>query len=143
MRNIYFVFVLIAAFSLMACTKEAVRMDLANACVGENDGKYVTTSGYLDPSLSIYCSNTGGGPVRCGLDVVAKKGDKRVMGADIEKGNGADEIEELSSGYKDSDVKVHDNSGAIVNLAEKVTLTGKISVVPGSTCFMKVDKIEK
>ena len=143
MKNIYFVGILVAAFSFTACTPEAVRVELANACVGENDGRYVTTSGYLDPSLSIYCSNTGGGPVRCSLDVVAKKGDKRVMGADIQKGSSADEIEELPSGYKDSDVKVHDNSGAIINLSDKITLTGKISVVPGSTCFMKVDKIEK
>jgi hypothetical protein len=142
-KNIYFVGILMAAFSFSACTPQAVRVDLANACVGENDGKYITTSGYLDPSLSIYCSNTGGGPVRCGLDVIEKKGDKRVMGADIERGSGANEIEQLTSGYKDSDVKVHDNSGAIINLADKVTITGKLSVVPGSTCFMKVDKIER
>lgn len=143
MKNIYFVAVLVVAFSFTACTHEAVRFDLANACVGENDGRYVTTSGYLDPSVSIFCSNIGGGPVRCGLDLIAKKGDKRVMGADIQKGSSGDEIEELPSGYKDSDVKIHDNSGAIINLADKVTITGKLSVVPGSTCFMTVDKIEK
>ena len=67
-----------------------------------------------------------------------------MFGADIEEGNGADEIEKLASGYKREDIKIHDDKRALVSFSDKVKLTGQMSIVPdGSVCFMTVDKIER
>ena len=83
-------------------------------------------------------------PLQCGIDVVSVAGGTRVFGADIEQGNGADQIEKAPSSYKREDIKIHDNSGAVINLTDKVKLTGQMSIAPdGSVCFMTVDKIEK
>jgi len=142
MKRTLFV-ILISAF-LSACAKNAVSVDIANVCAADNEKKYVSTSGFLDDRGSIFCSNIGGGPVRCMMDVAAKAGDKKVLAADIEQGSSSSEIEKLESSYKRDDIKVHDNSGAVIKLTDKVTLTGQMSIAPdGSVCFMTVDKIEK
>jgi hypothetical protein len=66
------------------------------------------------------------------------------MGADIEVGRSANTVEELAKNYKREDIKIRDHQGNVINLAEKVKLTGKLTVVPGSErCFMTVTKIEK
>ena len=129
---------------LAGCKKDAVSVEISKVCVADNEKKYIVTSGFLDDRGSIFCSNIGGGPVRCGLDVVANPGGTRVFSADIEEGSGSDEIEKLPSGYKSEDIKVHDNGGKVISLSDKVTLTGEMSITPdGSVCFMTVDKIEK
>jgi len=134
---------LLGGLLLAGCKKDAVRVELTNICSPENEKKYVTTSGYLDASGSVYCSNTGG-RMDCSLDLVANPGGKRVFGAEIEEGSGSSEIEKLPSGYKKEDVKIHYDNGGLVNLSDKVTLTGQMSIAPdGSVCFMEVDKIEK
>lgn len=128
---------------LTACSKPpAVSVDIASACVGENDGKYLSTVGFLDDRGSIFCSNTGG-RMDCSLNFVAAPGGERVFGAEIEQGSGASEIEKFGSSYKSDDLKIHDSTGALIKLTDKIRVTGKLSVVPGSTCFMEIDKIEK
>jgi len=143
LRKLIAVSILFAGLFLAGCKKDAVRAELSNICSPDNEKKYVVTSGYLDPGGAVFCSNTGG-RMDCGLDVIANPGGKRVFGADIEQGSGASEIEKLPSGYKKEDIKIHDNNGGAINLSEKVTLTGQMSIAPdGSVCFMEVDKIEK
>lgn len=143
--KIIFAFVMGMFFLFTACTKEAVPVELSTICSPDNEKKYVVTSGFLDDGGSTFCSNIGGGRLDCSLDVTAAGGDKkRVFGAEIEQGSGANQIEKLPSGYKREDIKIHDNSGALINLSDKVKLTGQMSIAPdGSVCFMEVDKIEK
>jgi len=144
LRKVFAVSMLLGGLLLAGCKKEAVRVELSNVCSPDNEKKYLTTSGYLDPGSSVFCSNIGGGRMDCGLDVVASPGSKRVFGADIEEGSGSSEIEKLPSGYKKEDIKIHYDNGGLVNLSDKVTLTGQMSIAPdGSVCFMEVDKIEK
>ncbi len=127
---------------MAGCSKPAVEFELSKACVADNDGKYISTTGFLDDKGSIYCSNTGG-RMDCSLDFIAAPGGERVFGAEIEQGSGSSEIEKFESGYKRDDLKIHDASGGLVKFSDKVRVTGKLSVVPGSTCFMEIDKIEK
>jgi hypothetical protein len=137
-------FVTFSVMAVAACKPKPVPIDASSVCAVENEKKYVVTSGYLDDRGSIFCSNIGGGSVKCGMDVVATPNDKRIFGADILQGSGADQIEKLQSGYKSDDIKVHDDSGAAIKLSDKVTLTGQMSIAPdGSVCFMTVDKIER
>jgi hypothetical protein len=141
MKMIAFIFVLIA-FTVSCKPRDAVTVDLANACAAENEKKYLSTSAFLKPGVSIYCSNRGG-RMDCSLDAVAAPDGQRVFGADIEEGSGANQIEKITGSYKREDLKIHDNAGGVINLADKFELTGEMNVVPGSVCFMEVDKIEK
>ena len=137
--------ILITAFFLVGCAaKEATPVDISKICAADNEKKYVVTSGFLDDKGSIFCSNIGGGRLDCKLDVTAAPGAAKAFGADVEQGNGSNQIEKLPGGYKREDIKIHDNAGNIINLSDKVKLTGQMSILPdGSVCFMEVDKIEK
>ena len=141
MKKGLLVLIVLAAGS--ACTKQAVPVDLATVCAADNEKKYISTSGYLDDKGGVFCSNTGG-RMDCGFAVLAEPGGDKKFSADIEEGSGADQVEKLQSGYKTEDIKIHDDTAAIIKLSDKVKLTGRMSIVPdGSVCFMKVDKIER
>jgi hypothetical protein len=129
----------------VACNQTGTPVEYAKACTAENDKKYIEVSGFLNPRTSIYCSNTGGGPVRCGVDLLeAPDSQKYNLSADIELGKTANNIEEVKSSYKKEDIKIHDNSGNFINLADKVKITGKLNTVPGSDrCYLTVSKIER
>jgi hypothetical protein len=136
--------ILVAVIAIGCSKPPAVEVELSKVCAADNEKKYIAASGYLDDRGSIFCSNIGGGPVRCGMDVVSSPGATKVFSADLEQGSGADEIEKLASGYKKDDIKVHDDKSAVISLSDKVKLTGQMSITPdGSVCFMTVDKIEK
>ena len=79
----------------------------------------------------------------CSLDLLPSPGGESVFGAEIEQGSGASEIEKFESGYKRDDLKIHDDEWRPHKAFGQGPLTGKMSVVPGSTCFMEIDKIEK
>ena len=66
------------------------------------------------------------------------------MSADIVQGTSANNVENLERGYKKEDIKIHDNSGNIINMADKVKLTGTMMNTPDRpSVLIKVDKIEK
>ncbi|MBV9241381.1 MAG: hypothetical protein JO314_05160 [Acidobacteria bacterium] len=133
---------LTVALLAISCAKQATPVDLANVCAADNEKKYISTVGYLNDGGSIFCSNTGG-RMDCSLDLAATAGGARVLGAEIEQGSGASEIEKFEGSYKKEDLKIHDANGGFVKIGDKVRVTGELSVVPGSTCFMEIDKIEK
>lgn len=128
-----------------ACAaKQGEQVDFASACKPESDGKYYEVAGYLSPRGSVFCSNIGSSRVECGLDFLEAPGSDKKFSAEIQQGSGANSIEKLESGYKDSDIKIHDNNGQLINLSEKVKITGKMSTTPdGKVCFLTVDTIEK
>ena len=141
MRKIVILFAIAFCF---ACTKQAVPVDIANICAADNEKKYVTTSGYLDDKGGVFCSNIGSGRMNCGFSVLSAPGGDKVFSADIEQGTGADQVEKMEKSYKKEDIKIHDDKGAVIGLADKVTLTGQMSITPDRTvCLMTVDKIER
>ncbi|HMJ08491.1 MAG TPA: hypothetical protein VK468_05775, partial [Pyrinomonadaceae bacterium] len=136
-----------AGLSIAACAgKPAETIDFANSCKIENDAKYVAITGYLNDGGSIFCSNIGGGPVTCGL-MLAETADGvkgRGLKSDIDQGSGSNQIEKFEGSYKKENLRIRDNAGQMVNIGDKVKLTGKFSVTPdASLCFMHADKIEK
>jgi hypothetical protein len=129
---------------LVACAaKQGEPMAFPTTCHVEDDGKYVAITGYLTDGGSVYCSDTGG-RMDCNLTLTEKPdGDAKIL-ASVAQGTGKSSIEDFGSSYKKSDLKIHDNSGGMVKIGDKVTLTGKFSVIPdGSSCFITVDKIDK
>lgn len=138
---------LILSFSFLvhACSNPVgVPVELTNACSMDYDKKTVEVSGFLDDKGGVFCSNIGGGNVKCGFRLLENPTGEKVMTADIEQGTSANTVEKLERGYKKEDIKIHDNSGAVINMAEKVKLTGDMMVTPDKTvCLIKVAKIEK
>ena len=130
---------------MFGCAKrEAVQIDIKDICTPDNEKKYVTTSGYLYDKGGVFCSNIGSGRMNCGFTVLANPGGDKVFSADIEQGSGADEVEKLERSYKKEDIKIRDDKREVINLSEKVKLTGEMSITPDrSVCFMTVDKIER
>ena len=145
MKNYFILAVIFVCGLAIACNQTGTPVEYSKACVAENDKKYIEVNGFLNPRTSVYCSNTGGGPVRCGVDLLENPNSQNApLSADIELGKTANNIEEIKSSYKKEDVKIHDNNGNLINLAEKVKITGKLNVVPGTDrCFITVSKIEK
>jgi hypothetical protein len=145
MKN-HLILMIIFAVCLFAagCSTAGVPVEYSKACSSENDNKYIEVGGFLNGKTSVFCSNIGGGSVKCGFSFKESPTSEKDMGADIEVGTGANTVEELPKDYKSENVKIRDNNGNVINLADKVKLTGKLSVVPGSErCFMTVKKIEK
>ena len=140
------VFVLLTT---LACgAPQGTPTDLASACNPDNEKKYLEVGGYIVAGSSVFCSNIGGGRLECGLDFSDAPDGQRKMGAEVAQASGANAIEKLPSGYKKEDIKIRDNAGNVISLNDKVRVTGKMSIGPGSggtpgVCFMTVEKIEK
>jgi hypothetical protein len=129
--------------ALMACDQPATPMEFGSVCTPENDGKAAAVTGYFFDDGHMFCSNTSG-RMECSIKFAAKPGDEKGFSAEIEQGTWANDVEKVESSYKTSDIKIHDNSGAILSLSDKVKITGKISTTPdNSVCFLTVKKIEK
>ena len=118
-------------------------VEFSKACVPENEKKIISVSGYLRPGASVFCSKHGG-RMECGFTFVETADAKKGFSADIEQGSGANTVDKLKSGYRREDVKIRDSAGNVINLAEKVRLSGKMNVTPDlKVCFLQVTRIER
>lgn len=143
MRIYLILVVAVASMIFSACEQPATPMEFGSICTPENDGKAASVSGYFYDDGHMFCSNTSG-RMECSVKFVARPGDEKGFSAEIEQGSYANDIEKVESSYKTSDIKIHDNTGAILSLADKVKITGKISTTPdNSVCFVTVRKIGK
>jgi hypothetical protein len=144
------IFLTIIAITAAGCaTKTGVPVEYSKACEVENEKKYIEVSGFLNDKGGVFCSNTGGGPVRCGFKLLENPTAEKGFSADIEQGTGSNTVEKLLSGYKKEDIKIRDDKGDILGADQKVKLVGKMNVVknPGKpeydVCYLTVTKIEK
>lgn len=143
MKGYLFLILAVVVFAAGGCSSPTgTPVEFANACNPDNEKKYVEVAGYLDARTSVFCSNIGGGPVTCGLDLKETPEGSNAVRVDVEQGTSANTIEELPRGYKKEDIKIRDNGGDVINLADKVRVTGEMNVAP-NVCFMKVTKIER
>ena len=137
--------ILLLGILFVACAaKQGEPMAFPTTCNEADDGKYVAITGYLTDGGSLYCSNIGG-RMDCDFDLTEKPGGggAKII-ASIAQGSGRSSVEDFGDSYKASDLKIHDNSGGMVKVGDKVTVTGKYSAAPGgSSCFITVDKIDK
>lgn len=142
-------FILIVAAGLGCTTKTGTPVEYSKACDAANEKKYIEVTGYLTDGKSVYCSNTGGGPVRCGFKLLEKADSEKGFTADIEQGNSANAVEKLERGYKKEDIKIRDDRGSIIGIDQKVKLVGLMNVAKNPTnsendvCYLTVTKIEK
>jgi hypothetical protein len=139
-----FTIMFLCLIAIGACaSKPAEQMAFPTTCNEADDGKYVAITGYLTDEGSLYCSNTGG-RMDCNFRLTEKPDGGAKIIASIAQGSGKSSVEDFEGSYKKSDLKIHDNSGGMVKIGDKVTVTGKYSAAPGgSSCFITVDKIDK
>ena len=134
----------IGVFLAACASKQAEQIAFPTVCKAEDDHKYYAISGYLTDGGSVFCSNIGGGRLECSFSLAEKPDGGATIGAEIAQGSGANSVEEFGSSYKKEDLKIHDSSGGLIKIGDKVKLTGDYNAVPdGSHCFLEVDKIEK
>lgn len=149
MKNYFIPIFIFACCLFAACNQTGTPVEYTRACDAANEKTYIEVSGFLDDKGGVYCSNTGGGPVRCGFKLLESPGAEKGFSADIEQGTWANNVEKLQSGYKKEDIKIHDNSGNVIDLSGKVKLVGKMNVAKNPSnpeydvCYLTVTKIEK
>lgn len=148
MKTFFAITVLCLSVCLTGCNKTGTPVEYGKACDPANDKKVIEVAGYIDDGGSLFCSNTGGGPVRCGFKLRQNAGDKQGFSIDIETGTSANTVEKPSGSYKREDLKVRDNSGNVINFADKYRVTGTMNYAKGSgssgdVCYVTVTKIEK
>lgn len=142
----YLIFALLLLIAVAAgCGRPTtgVPIEFSKACSPENEKKYVEIAGFLDSGSGVYCSNRGG-RMECSFNLTESAGDEKKISAYIEQGTSANTVEELKSGFKREDIKIRDNAGNVINLADKVKVVGEMNVTPDAkVCFINVTKIER
>lgn len=133
----------VCCFAANCANKTGVPVEFSNACAVENEKKYLEVSGFLNSGGGVYCSNRGG-RMECSFNFRETPDGEKKISAYIEQGSSANSVEELKKGFKPEDVKIRANDGSVINLADKVKVTGEMNVTPdGKVCFINVTKIEK
>jgi hypothetical protein len=148
MKTYFAVAILSMCCLVTSCNKTGTPTEFGKACDPANDKKVLEVTGYIDDGGSLFCSNIGGGPVTCGFKLKQNASDKDGIKIDIETGSSANTVEKPSGSYKREDLKIRDNSGNVINLADKFRITGTMHYAPGSgnspgVCYVTVTKIEK
>lgn len=150
MKNSLILGLIFVSAMVSACTQTTGKpMEYAKACSEENEKQYIEVVGFLDDKGSLFCSNTGGGPVRCGFKLLETPGAEKGFSADIESGSGANTADKPERGYKKEDLKVRDKDGNVLDLTQKVKLVGKMnyaksgSATSPDVCYLTVTNIEK
>lgn len=124
-----------------APAKPGVPVEFSKACTAENNNKTVEVSGYVGRGNGVSCGEMGGYS-QCLYRLNEKPADKDGIKVGIVQGDSANQAENLP--IADKDIKLHAADGSIINIADKVKLTGEMSISPdGSYCSMKVTKVEK
>jgi hypothetical protein len=120
-----------------------VPTEFAKACSPENEKKYLEVSGFLDDKGGVFCSNRSG-RMECSFNLRETPTGEKKLSAYIETGTSANNVEQLPKGYSREDLKIRDNAGNIINLADKVKITGELNTTTDpNVCFIDVTKIEK
>jgi len=142
-NNLLLAFFAICLFS-SACNTVGEPVEFAKACSPDYEKKVVEISGFLSDKGGVFCSNIGGGPVKCGIKLTEAAESEKSISADIVQGTWANNIEKLERGYKKEDIKIHDNDGNIISIADKVKITGTLNTTGDpNVCFVSVAKITK
>ena len=127
--------------TLTSCSSEPVFVKAEELCNNEYKNKEVITEGVLVVPSSFY---TMGSTVTLMLEAsnnvkvpsivflnYNKKKEKKNM------------IDPLTDDFTEEDIKIYDNDGNLVNLGEKVRITGELTGGSSAYCELWVHKLEK
>lgn len=136
-----FLLIFAVALLIVSCSSEPVFVKAEELCQEQYKKKDVITEGILIAPSSFY---TMGSTVTLMLESSSKTTVPSIVflnyNNDHEKKN---MIEPLKDGFSEEDIKIYDNEGNLVNLGEKVRITGELSGGSKSYCELWVKKLEK
>lgn len=137
--------ILISMVFFFACNeqKSGEPAEFSKACDAMNNGKLIQVPGYLSEKGGMWCRNFSG-TTKCGLKLLENPGSEASISIDVAQGSSANSIEKLERSYNPEDVKIHANDGSVINLNDKVKVSGEMLISPeNKVCIMDVSKIEK
>ena len=140
----YGIFLILVTFSA-GCSEvpSGEPVEFSKACDAANNDKLIQVAGYLSEKGSMWCRGNSS-ETECGLKLLESPGSQAELSVDLDQGSSANNIEKLERNYKPEDVKIHANDGSVINLADKVKVSGKMLISPeNKVCNMDVSKIEK
>lgn len=133
---IFALFVLI----LMGCAQEAAEVSFADACDPAYSDQRISTVGYFEAGVTVFCSDNGG-DYRCGLDFVDAPGSANNFTADVLEGDGRNQMAPVPDSYTDADIQLKTDDGSAIGVGQQARITGEMLIGEG-VCLMSVDKIE-
>ena len=141
MNKGWYSLLLALAIGLIACGGPGKAVAFAQVCDKANEQQRIATEGYFSTGGSIFCSNIGSSTVQCGLEFVENAGDSEGFSADVDQGDGDNEVEEIPDDFTDDTITIHADDGSVVRIGEKVRISGKM-LISENVCLMNVDLIE-
>ena len=129
----------VASVKADASAKPGVPVEFSKACNAENNNKTVEISGYVGRGNGVSCGEMGGYS-QCLYRLNEKPTDRDGIKVGIVQGASANQAEDLP--IADKDIKIHAADGSVINIANKVKLTGEMSI-SSDYCSMKVTKVGK
>ncbi len=137
--------IILFAFLLTIRCGSGTPVEYANVCDKANNEKRVQVVGYLDNNGSAMCSSGYGKPMHCPVKFKADLSSETSISADIDKGSGASEIDEVEKG---KGLKIKDDKGDIIERTQKVKIIADVKVYdtpPANSagCYVMVNTIEK
>ncbi len=131
---------MLIVFTLAGCAQEATEVPFADVCDPGHDHQRISTVGYFDVGVTVFCSDTGG-DYRCGLDFVEAPGSANAFTADVLEGNQPNQLAPIPDDYTAADIQLRTADGTVIGVEQKVRITGEMLIGEG-VCLMSVDKIE-
>ncbi|MBM7842159.1 hypothetical protein [Herpetosiphon giganteus] len=129
-------------FVLLVGCGETASVAFGDLCQQANNGKLIKTEGYLVVGSSIFCSNIGSSHVQCELEFVDDLRNAKQIAVLINEGTGKNQIV-VPENYSAETIVIHDDSGAVVKLGEKVQLAGEIVISKTNVCLINTKTIKR
>jgi hypothetical protein len=130
----------LVALALAGCSQIATPIAFGDVCDPGHDHQRISTVGYFDVGVTVFCSDTGG-DYHCGLDFVGTPGSANVFTADILEGDRPNQMAQVPEEYSAADIRLKTADGTVIGVEQKVRITGEMLIGEG-VCLMSVDKIE-
>jgi hypothetical protein len=141
MSKRWYSLLLVFAIVLIACGGPARAVAYDQVCDKANEQQRISTEGYFSTGSSVFCSNIGSSTVQCGLEFVENADDSEGFSADVDQGDGDNEIEEIPDDFTAETITIHADDGSVVRIGDRVRISGKMLIGEG-VCLMNVDLIE-
>ena len=119
-------------------------------CKPENNGKDLTTEGFVWTTKSVNCKRTARTTQMCAVELYDNQNHAgKPVTVRFKRGSGSSEMEELPDKFTQNDLKFKTDTGAIVGVGDKLRLYGYAETGGDSDnfkefgCFINIKKIEK
>ncbi|MEZ5427511.1 MAG: hypothetical protein R2747_14660 [Pyrinomonadaceae bacterium] len=147
------IFAVLIGIAAAACSPEFKKVPFEKACDRENQNQKITVEGYIGAD-SIVCDSSDGGNCNFWLSEISGEKGAGSINFSLKQGTKGNQVERSESGGSNSggtisgeNIKIRSADGQIVNLREKVAVSGTTEVIISSgmmpLCRMDLVGIEQ